>query len=129
MDGEILETLLEIRNALYVLIGFVCVVYFIRLAHWLRHRKNHQDQTINHNFIATADRLFASGDFDSLITHCSSKLSQSPNHSYATWWLARAKLELGMKDEAKQLFVKALELRPSWKETHIDIYLSKLNDE
>ncbi|MFV1983842.1 MAG: hypothetical protein ACC657_09925 [Thiohalomonadales bacterium] len=40
--------------------------------------------------------------------------------------MARGKQELGETVEAKALFVRLLELEPSWKESHIEPYLKKL---
>ncbi|MET0107286.1 MAG: tetratricopeptide repeat protein [Candidatus Thiodiazotropha sp.] len=77
----------------------------------------------------TANKHFERAEFEKLEQHCQEKLNKYPNHLNAIWWLARAKLEIGEASEAKTLFERILELEPSWKETHIEPYISKLPNE
>jgi tetratricopeptide (TPR) repeat protein len=126
MEEEILNKLQDIYVLLYVLtimLGFVMLIWVIN---WISNIKSNFKNAWENNFIQLADKYYESGNYARLISHCEEKLKKYPNHSNATWWLARAELKTGNTSKAKMLFLKLLELEPSWKESHIEPYLEKL---
>lgn len=129
MEQNILNTLQEIRGLLYVLIIMLGFVMLIWVINWISNIKRNFKNAWENDFIQLADKYFENGNYTKLIEHCKNKLEAYPNHSNATWWLARAELEVGNVSNAKTLFEKVLKLEPSWKETHIDPYLEKLSSE
>lgn len=129
METEILQTLQEIRGILYVLTAIMSLVMLVWVANWVSNIIANFKQAWESDFTNRADKYFESAEFDKLAQHCQEKLAKHPNHSNATWWLARAKLETGSSSEARKLFERLLELEPNWKETHIEPYLDKLPSE
>jgi len=127
MEQEILHTLNEIRGILYALLTIVSFVLFVWILRGIQNIFISFKQTWENDFITRADKLFESAEFEKLTQHCQEKLNKYPNHSNATWWLARAKQETGDQLEAKALFERLLELDPGWNETHIEPYLKKLS--
>ncbi|MBW9274772.1 MAG: tetratricopeptide repeat protein [Candidatus Thiodiazotropha sp. (ex. Lucinisca nassula)] len=126
MEIEILQTLQEIRGILYALTAIVSLVMLVWMANWISNIIANFKKALENDFINRADKYYKSAEFDKLAEHCQEKLAKYPNHSNATWWLARAKLETGSSSEARKLFKRLLELEPNWKETHIEPYLDKL---
>ena len=126
MEKEILQTLQEIRGILYVLTVIVSLVMLVWAANWIMNIVANVKQAYKNDFINRADKYFERADLEKLTEHCEEKLSDYPNHSDATWWLAREKLETGMESEAKVLFDRLLELEPSWRESHIEPYLTRI---
>jgi len=127
MGNEILHTLEEIRGILFVLTLIVSIVMLFWVTNWIINIVFNFKKAWESNFKKQADKYFESANFAKLVEHCEDKLRKYPNHSTATWWLARANQELGKESEAKALFEKLLELQPNWKETHIEPYLKKLS--
>jgi len=127
MEQEILQTLQEIRVILYILLIVVSVGMLVWIVHWISNIAANFQSAWENDFITQADKYFESANFDKLIEHCQDKLNKFPNHSNATYWLARAKLELGDSAESKALFQRLLELEPSWRDSHIEPYLKKLS--
>jgi len=127
METETLQTLLEIRNALYVLTAFASFAFIVWLIYAFSRIKANLKKAMDDDFTHQANKYFEVADFEKLAQHCNEQLTSHPNHIYALWWLARTKLEIGKVSEAKALFRRVHELAPSWKETHIDPYLEKLN--
>ena len=127
MEKEVLQTLQEIRGILYVLTVIVSLVMLVWVANWVCNIVANLKKAWENDFITRADKYFKSAEFDKLTEHCQEKLAKYPNHSNATWWLAKAKLETGNNSEARKLFERLLELEPSWNETHIEPYLNKLS--
>jgi len=129
MEHEILETLQDIRGMLYVLIAITSFTMFVWVFNWLTNIFANFKSGLDNAFIKQADSYFISANFNELVEWCEGELKKHPNHVNATWWLARAKKELGEVEEARALFERLLELEPSWKETHIDPYLKNLGNE
>jgi len=129
MESDILQTLIEIRNILYVLTAILGVTCLAWVIHWAVNIKANFSKAWEDDFITLADKYFKQADYEKLLTHCNVKLSDHPNHSNATWWLARTKQEMGEHDEADKLFLRFLELQPDLKESHVDPYLMKLSNE
>jgi tetratricopeptide (TPR) repeat protein len=127
MENEILHTLQEIRSILYVLTVIVSLVMLVWVTNWVGNIVANFKKAWENYFITRADKYFESGELDKLTEHCHDKLAKYPNHSNATWWLAKAKLETGNNSEARNLFERLLELEPSWNETHIEPYLKRLS--
>lgn len=129
MEQEILHTLKEIRGILYVLLIMVGFALFVWVVGGIKNILIGFKQAWENDFILRADELFESAEFEKLTKHCEKKLTKYPNHSIATWWLARAKQEMGDESGAKALFERVLVFEPTWKETHIEPYLNKLTAE
>ena len=117
MEQEILKILQEIHGLLIGLISMLGFVMLIWVINWISNINKNFKKAWENDFIELADKYFESGNYSKLIDHCKSKLELHPNHSNATWWLARTELELGNLSKAKSLFEKVLELEPSWRET------------
>ena len=129
MEQDILNTLQEIRSLIYVLIIMLGFVMLIWVINWISNIKRNFKKAWENDFINLADGYFESGDYTKLIAHCKDKLEKYPNHPTATWWLAKAELEIGNNAAAKELFEKVLELEPSWKDTHIEPFLKRISSE
>ena len=129
MEQEILQTLQEIRGILYALTVIVSFIMLVWVANWISNIIANFKKAWENDFITRADKYFASANYEKLTEYCKEKLIKYPNHSNATWWLARAKQEMGEVNEAKVLFEKLLELEPSWKESHIEPYLRNTTKE
>jgi cytochrome c-type biogenesis protein CcmH/NrfG len=129
MEQEILNTLREIRGILFVLAAVMILVALVWAVNWGGNIVVNFKKAWENDFRDRANKYFESADFDRLVEHCEEKLKGCPNHTHATWWLARAKQEMGKGLEAKALFERLVELEPSWKETHIEPYLKKLSSE
>lgn len=129
MDSEILKTLQEIRDIVHVVAWVVTFCALVWAANWASSIVANFKKTWENDFFNRADKYFQSANYEKLIEHCEEKLRKYPNHSNATWWLARANKGLGNQPESKALFEKLLELEPSWKETHIEPYLKSMSSE
>ncbi len=127
MEQELLNTLREIRGILFVLTAVMIFVSLIWAVNWASNIAANFKKAWEHNFINQANKYFEIADFENLVVHCEEKLKNYPNHTNATWWLARAKQEMGKELEARMLFERLLELEPSWKDSHIEPYLKKLS--
>ena len=129
MESEILNTLQEIRDVLYVIAVIFGLTFLVWVINWIANIMANFRKGLEADFLNQADKYFERADFENLINHCNAKLSDHPNHSHAIWWLARAKLLIGERTEAKDLLQRLTELQPSWKESHIDPYLKDLGSE
>jgi tetratricopeptide (TPR) repeat protein len=129
MEQEILNTLKEIRGILFLLSAVMVFVSLVWAANWGSNIFANFKNAWENNFIKQANKYFESADFDRLVEYCEEKLKKYPNHTHATWWLARAKQEMGKGIEAKILFERLMELAPSWKDSYIEPYLKKLSSE
>ena len=126
MEQELFIILREIRFMLFILTIFACVFMFFGILKGIIRINKYFDDAKVDAFINRANKLFEKANYAKLIEHCKEQLEDSPNDSNAYWWLARAKQELKEFDEARSLYEKVLELEPSWRESHIEPYLKKI---
>lgn len=129
MDAEILQLLKEIRTSLYILTAICVGTFLVWVVNWIGSIKANFRKASEDDFQNRADKYFEQANFVKLTELCKDKLSTYPNHTYAIWWLAKTKYEIGETAEAKKLFHRVLELAPGWKDTHIEPYLEKLKNE
>ena len=127
MDAEILAALNDIKIAIYWLIAIVVIGV---IANWIRAGvsvKSLIKNNIDESFSQEASDLYAKGKLDELLEHCKEKLEYMPNHAYALWYKAKAHYKMQKYEEAKQSFKLLAESEPSWDETHVQPYLSKID--
>ncbi len=127
MDQEMLQTLQEIRGLLYVLVAVVAASVIVGIINRISNIVSNIKNVFKNSFIEQADKYFENAEIEQLIKYCEEKLKKHPNHSNAIWWMAKAKQESGDEIEAKALLERLLQIEPTWKETHIEPYLNKLN--
>jgi hypothetical protein len=84
-------------------VSFVRVIWAVN---WIAHIIANFKNAWENDFINRAGKYFESTDYERLEGHCQDKLAKYPNHSHATWWLARVKLETGKSSEVKN-FLKS----------------------
>jgi len=129
MEQEILSALKNIRFLLYVFITLFGIFTFLWVINGVSAIRKNFGNAKEDTFIDEADKYFESANYKKLVKLCKEKLEKYPNHSNATWWLARAYLELGNKSEAKMLLEKILELEPRWEKSLTEPYLNKISNE
>lgn len=124
MEQEILTTLQEIRGLLFLLTSALCLVVLILFLRNLGRVFKYYKSLNKNRFNKEVGSEFASRDYSKVLGLCEEKLKKSPDHLDALWWLAKAKKEIGEKQEARELFERLIELEPSW-ENEIEPYLKK----
>ncbi|MCP4430233.1 MAG: hypothetical protein GY806_04570 [Gammaproteobacteria bacterium] len=75
MDPEILQTLQQIRNALYLLTAISGVTFLVWVIHWIGNIKVNFKQAWEDDFINLVDKYFERADFEKLAKHCNQKLA------------------------------------------------------
>ena len=124
MDYEILTTLQEIRGMMYVALALfgtlMVILIYLALVETLPFRKSKK-------ISETCLNLHELGKFGQIVNLCESNLKKKPNHLDSIWWLAKAKYILGEYDLANKLFIKLIEIEPTWQNQHCQPYIDKIN--
>jgi tetratricopeptide (TPR) repeat protein len=123
MEADILRTLHEIKTILYVIGLVISIAAVFQIFEKVTLIIKNIKTAINEVWRNEASEYFEKGKYDSLMSHCEKRIETHPNDATAIWWLARANLANGLNDKADELFVKVIELEPTWKESLVTPYL------
>lgn len=124
MESESVLLLKEIRQILYwigaaISIGVVFWIASSSSRMWIQFKA-----AVRKAWIYQASEYFDKADYDSLLTHCEERQSSYPNDATAVWWLARCYKMKDIPNKSDELFSKVFELEPTWKEEHVDPFVS-----
>jgi cytochrome c-type biogenesis protein CcmH/NrfG len=76
-------------------------------------------------FASEANELLEKGELERLISLASGKIRESPNHSYAHWYLARALYSQNRFDAAIEQFEAIRKIQPEWAVNYIEPYVQE----
>ena len=125
MDEEILETLIEIRAALFLMAVFVGIGVIMWVFKSTTILVKEFQIALRQDWDNRAWRLFDRGKYEELLSLCEKRLRRYPNAVLPVWWKARVSQRLGRHEEAQALFQEVVRLDPSWKENHVLPYLQE----
>ena len=123
MEEKILQELIFIKWLLVaIFITAAIPSLLIMLTRIFGFRLKFQSRT--DSFVRICMQMFEDAEYGELREYCQSELEKRPNNASASYWLARAFLSEKNYVEAKEQFLKTVEIEPSWlKETiqpHLD---------
>lgn len=125
MQQEILNELVTIK---YLLIGilFSTGIPMIAVVASKFMGVRFQDQTRGEKFGVVCSQLLEDGEYDELVKYCEAELAKRPNSAIANYNIGRALYEQNDFHSAKEYFLKARELDPTWDKKFISPFLEKI---
>jgi tetratricopeptide (TPR) repeat protein len=126
MDSEAISILYEIKTAIYVLLAVVIIGV---IANWIRagvSMRNLLRRELDDAFIDEVSDYYDKGNYEELISHCDDQLRRKPNHPHALWYKAKAYYQKREFRKSRELFEKLSMVEPSWDESHVQPYITKI---
>jgi hypothetical protein len=125
MNAQVLSELTQIK---WLLVVFVMVaVAGIGLRMWAESlRSRGLGQLLKESFGRRAGQLLDEARYQELLSLAQSRCKEAPGDAYAFWYHAVAAHRVGDAATALQSMRKVGELEPSWRESHVDPFVSAL---
>lgn len=145
-NGELIKLLRSIRRYLlfvtcffFLVSGFVCFIFFVEFigfdfwsadsnescySEQTDNRLTYYDMENNRRVFA---ELTANGEYEKLLEVSREKLKEYPNDTIAMVAEAHALYKLGDLTQAKEIFLKVIDINPAYK-IYVDPYLEKIKE-
>jgi len=126
MDAEILRELVQIKWLIAALVTGVLSLAAIRI--WIDVRRTGGPRELfRREFAQRAKLLLDEGRAGELLNLSEARLQEVPADAFAFWYHAHAAYRLGDISMALTSIKKVGELKPDWRETHVEPFIRALS--